>query len=54
MMTNGPAATVGRTLTIDLPRPRRRLALATDPAYHALRADILEFLHERQGHAAAV
>ena len=53
MMTNGPAATVGEILAIDLPRPRQRLALATDPRYHALRADILRFLHERQGHPVA-
>ncbi|WP_293367869.1 ABC transporter ATP-binding protein [Nevskia sp.] len=53
MMTNGPAATVGEVLDIDLPRPRHRLALATDPRYHALRADILRFLHERQGHPVA-
>jgi len=50
MMTNGPAATVGAILPIDLPRPRRRLALADDAHYNHLRAEILRFLHERQGH----
>src|SRR5947207_4515747 len=29
MMTNGPAATIGEILKICLPRPRRRLELAT-------------------------
>jgi nitrate/nitrite transport system ATP-binding protein len=32
MMTNGPAATIGEILTVDLPRPRNRVALAEDPA----------------------
>ena len=31
MMTNGPSATVGEILTVDLPRPRDRVALADDP-----------------------
>ncbi|WP_324779294.1 ABC transporter ATP-binding protein [Thiobacillus sedimenti] len=48
MMTNGPAATIGDILSIDLPRPRDRLALAHDPAYHALRSRVLEFLYSRQ------
>lgn len=53
MMTNGPAATVGEILTIDLPRPRRRIALADNPHYNHLRTEILRFLHERQGHPTA-
>lgn len=48
MMTNGPAATIGDILSIELPRPRDRLALAHDPAYHALRSRVLEFLYSRQ------
>jgi nitrate/nitrite transport system ATP-binding protein len=47
MMTNGPAATIGEILQIDLPRPRNRLTLAGDPAYVAARAAVLRFLHER-------
>jgi len=47
MMTNGPAATVGEILEIDLPRPRNRLELAHDPHYNHLRAEVLSFLHER-------
>ena len=47
MMTNGPAATIGEILTIDLPRPRRRLELATDPEYARCRAAVLEFLYAR-------
>ena len=41
MMTNGPAATVGEILDIELPRPRDRLALANDPQYHAYRTAVL-------------
>ncbi len=48
MMTNGPAATVGEILKVDLPRPRNRLELADDPAYNHYRAEVLRFLYERQ------
>ena len=53
MMTNGPAATIGDILTVDLPRPRDRLALAADPRYHRLRGQVLEFLYHRQLRLAA-
>jgi len=53
MMTNGPAATIGEILDIDLPRPRERLALAGDPRYMALRAAVLQFLYQKQLKAAA-
>jgi nitrate/nitrite transport system ATP-binding protein len=52
MMTNGPGATTGSILTVDLPRPRGRLALASDPHYHRLREEVLRFLYERHAHAA--
>lgn len=48
MMTNGPAAQVGDILSIDLPRPRSRVALADEPRYHQLRQRILHFLYEKQ------
>ena len=47
MMTNGPAATIGEVLTVDLPRPRNRLALAAHPEYNRCRQQILEFLYAR-------
>jgi len=53
MMTNGPAATVGEILSVDLARPRERLALANDPRYHGYRAAVLEFLYHRQMRPAA-
>lgn len=48
MMTNGPAATIGEILDVDLPRPRNRLALAEDPKYVHLRSEVLTFLYEKQ------
>jgi nitrate/nitrite transport system ATP-binding protein len=48
MMTNGPAATIGEVLTIDLPRPRDRVALSDDAAYNHYRHEVLQFLYERQ------
>ena len=48
MMTNGPAATIGQILEIDLARPRGRVELADSPDYNHYRAEVLKFLHERQ------
>jgi nitrate/nitrite transport system ATP-binding protein len=48
MMTNGPAATIGEVLSVDLPRPRSHLQLAHNARYHDLRGKVLEFLYSRQ------
>ena len=48
MMTNGPSATIGEILEIDLERPRNRLELADDPRYNHLRHQVLQFLYEKQ------
>lgn len=48
MMTNGPSATVGQILDVDLERPRNRLALADDGHYNHLRSEVLTFLYEKQ------
>jgi len=53
MMTNGPAATIGGILAVDLPRPRDRIALAGNRQYVALRAELLEFLYRKQMKEAA-
>ncbi|MEN6629691.1 MAG: ABC transporter ATP-binding protein [Sulfuricella sp.] len=53
MMTNGPAATIGEVLRVDLPRPRDRLALANDAKYHEYRSAVLDFLYRRQMRPAA-
>ncbi|MBS1215738.1 MAG: nitrate transporter, ATPase subunit [Proteobacteria bacterium] len=53
MLTNGPAATVGEVLDVDLPRPRDRLALANDARYMACRSAVLAFLYQKQMRQAA-
>ncbi len=50
MMTNGPNATIGEILEVDLERPRDRLGLAEDPKYNHYRAEVVKFLHERHQH----
>jgi nitrate/nitrite transport system ATP-binding protein len=50
MLTNGPAATIGEILRVDLPRPRERVALAEDRHYVQCRKEVLDFLYTRQGH----
>jgi nitrate/nitrite transport system ATP-binding protein len=53
MMTNGPAATIGDIVRVELDRPRDRLALANDSRYHEYRTAVLEFLYQRQQRPAA-
>jgi len=50
MLTNGPGATIGEVLHVDLPRPRERLALAEDARYAHCRKAVIDFLYTRQGH----
>jgi nitrate/nitrite transport system ATP-binding protein len=50
MMTNGPAATIGEVLSVELPRPRNRVALADDPQYQQYRKAVIDFLYTRQAH----
>jgi len=54
MMTNGPAATIGEVLDVQLPRPRDRVALAHDSQYIDYRSAVLEFLYHRQAHPAGL
>jgi nitrate/nitrite transport system ATP-binding protein len=53
MMTNGPAATIGEILSVDLPRPRHRVELAEDARYMHYRKEVLDFLYTRHGHVEA-
>jgi nitrate/nitrite transport system ATP-binding protein len=53
MMTNGPAATIGEIATVDLERPRDRVALAEDLRYIRLRKQVLDFLYTRHGEKRA-
>ena len=46
MMTNGPNATIGKVLKVDLPRPRDRKALLRHPDFYAYRQEVLRFLAE--------
>jgi nitrate/nitrite transport system ATP-binding protein len=48
MMTNGPSATIGEILDINLERPRDRLDLSKDAEYNRLRSEVLTFLYEKQ------
>jgi len=50
MLTNGPGATIGDVLAVDLPRPRNRVALADSPQYLGYRKAVIDFLYTRQAH----
>ena len=50
MMTNGPAATIGEVLRVDLPRPRNRVELVEDRAYVQYRKEVIDFLYMRHSH----
>ena len=47
MMTNGPEATIGEILDVNLPRPRNRVELQSDKEYIRCREAILSFLYEK-------
>jgi nitrate/nitrite transport system ATP-binding protein len=50
MMTNGPSATIGEVLPIELARPRNRVELAESTDYLHYRKAVIDFLHTRHGH----
>ncbi len=50
MMTNGPSATIGEVLSVDLPRPRNRVELADSAQYLQYRKAVIDFLYTRQSH----
>jgi len=54
MMTNGPAATIGEVLRIDIPRPRNRVALAEDADYVHARKAVIDFLYTRHAHRESI
>jgi nitrate/nitrite transport system ATP-binding protein len=55
MMTNGPNATIGKILEVDLPRPRDRRSLLEHPKFYGYREEVLKFLadYEHGTHADA-
>ena len=46
MMTNGPRATIGKVLKVDLPRPRDRKELLEHHQFYQYRQEVLHFLAE--------
>jgi nitrate/nitrite transport system ATP-binding protein len=54
MMTNGPSATIGEVLSVELPRPRNRVALADSAQYLGYRKAVIDFLYTRQAHVEKV
>ena len=50
MMTNGPSATIGEVLSVDLPRPRSRVELAESARYVYYRKAVIDFLYTRHAH----
>ncbi|HEX5359872.1 MAG TPA: ABC transporter ATP-binding protein [Fluviicoccus sp.] len=53
MLTNGPSATIGEILDVDLAKPRERMVLANDARYHQLRSVVLDFLYRKHLRPAA-
>ena len=51
LMTDGPAATVGRIMTVPFERPRVERDVLGGPRYHAVRREVIDFLDV---HARAV
>jgi nitrate/nitrite transport system ATP-binding protein len=45
-LTPGPGATLGPVFKVDLPRPRDRTAVNSDPAFRALRAAVTNYMME--------
>ena len=54
MLTNGPAATIGEVLQVDLPRPRNRVELADNADYQGYRKNVIDFLYTRQAHVEKI
>ena len=55
MMTNGPNATIGKILQVDIPRPRTRQALLCHEHYYHYRSELINFLTDSDAqHDAAV
>jgi len=51
LMTSGPAATIGRILPVQFPRPRIREEILSRPDYFWLRDQVLGFLEAQPVHA---
>jgi nitrate ABC transporter ATP-binding subunit len=56
LMTDGPEATVGDSLTVPFPRPRRRAPVLAHAEYHRCRRRVIDFLehHAHQSRPSAL
>jgi nitrate/nitrite transport system ATP-binding protein len=56
LMTDGPEATVGDSLTVPFARPRRRATVLAHPDYHRCRRHVINFLehHAHQSRPSAL
>src|SRR5438105_61370 len=54
-LSAGPAATLGPSIEIDIPRPRDRKAINHEPRFKEIRREIIEFLlhSKRESHATS-
>ncbi|WP_287128411.1 nitrate ABC transporter ATP-binding protein [Candidatus Cyanaurora vandensis] len=52
MMSNGPAAKVADTMTVELPRPRERLVVINNPNYYRQRNELLYYLSQAKKQTA--
>ena len=48
MLTNGPESKIGQILTVDIPRPRKRMEVIAHPSYYSMRSEIIYFLNQQK------
>jgi bicarbonate transport system ATP-binding protein len=48
MLTNGPESKIGQIMTVDIPRPRKRLEAVEHPHYYSYRSEIIYFLNQQK------
>ncbi len=48
MLTNGPESKIGQIMTVDIPRPRKRLEVINHPSYYSMRSEIIYFLNQQK------
>ncbi len=48
MLTNGPESHIGQILTVDLPRPRKRMDVVKHPDYYHMRSELINFLNQQK------
>jgi bicarbonate transport system ATP-binding protein len=48
MLTNGPESNIGQLMTVDIPRPRKRMEVINHPNYYSYRSEIIYFLNQQK------